>query len=315
MTQNPNDPTVSPAVLLVSRQPWGVDDSAALAQAAAERSMQPLFIPHQSEQTLEMLVDGSMTLDAYLAENADYNIFPTTDNKPFFYHLDPGLPKPLRDLLTISALLTAAYFVVAGLLQPRKPTHEWTRVDLTLCFALLGAGFMLVEVPAIQQFKLLFGNPVLSLIVGLGALLLGGGLGSLFSQRFASQHRDRLIPWAAALIGLGALAASVLYPELIRAALPAPLAVRISVALLALLPLGLLMGIPFPHSLYLAHRADPNGIPLFWGMNATASTLGATLATSVALVAGFRAAFWLGSALYLAVAGLVWLTWRRVLAL
>jgi hypothetical protein len=256
-----------------------------------------------------------MTLDEYLTENTEYNIFPTTDNRPFFYHLDPGLPDPLRDLLIVTALLTAGYFVTIGFLQPRNPAHEWTRVDLALYFALLGAGFMLVEVPAIQQFKLLFGNPVLSLIVGLGALLLGGGLGSLFSAQFAPRQPARLIRWSAATIGLGALAASFIYPELIRAALPAALSMRISVALLALLPLGFLMGMPFPNGLCLADRADPGGVPLFWGMNATASTLGATLASAVALVAGFRAAFWLGGGLYLAVAGPVWLTWQRVVPL
>jgi hypothetical protein len=75
--------------------------------------------------------------------------------------------------------------------------------------------------------------------------------------------------------------------------------------------LGFLMGMPFPMGLSAAGQADPNGVPLYWGMNAVASTFGASLATALALLMGYHAALLAGAVVYLAVAGLVWLTWAR----
>ena len=74
--------------------------------------------------------------------------------------------------------------------------------------ALLGAGFMLVEVPLIQRFQLLLGYPVLSLAATvLGGLLLAErGAGSLVSQRWAEPNlRQRVTLAALWIAGVGLL--------------------------------------------------------------------------------------------------------------
>jgi uncharacterized membrane protein YfcA len=66
---------------------------------------------------------------------------------------------------------------------------------LWLCYFLaLGVGFMMVEIPLIQKLILPLGYPTLSLTVILFSILLGGGIGSWFSQRFDDQ---KLARWAA----------------------------------------------------------------------------------------------------------------------
>jgi hypothetical protein len=86
------------------------------------------------------------------------------------------------------------------------------------------------------------------------------------------------------------------------------------VTALALLPLGFLMGVPFPSGLRVAHVADPGGVAAFWGANAVTSVLGATLAMVVAVTIGFSAALLLGAALYGMVALLILVSWPRLLA-
>jgi len=79
--------------------------------------------------------------------------------------------------------------------------------------------------------------------------------------------------------------------------------VELDWAMLALLlPVGFVMGMAFPGGMRLVNRLDPNGIPVHWGANAVASTIGTTLATVIAMTEGFRLALLAGAGLYLAVA-------------
>jgi hypothetical protein len=90
--------------------------------------------------------------------------------------------------------------------------------------------------------------------------------------------------------------------------------VRLMVTVVALLPLGFLMGMPFPSGLRIAHRADPEGVAAFWGANAIASVLGSVLAMTLAISVGFSAALLLGAALYGLAAVMIFLIWPRLLA-
>ncbi len=265
-----------------------------------------------AEDALGVLRSGSMTLDAYIAANAEFNIFPTTDNQPFFYHLTAGLPVPLSRLFQFSLLLATGFFILSAALQPFRLKHEWSRVNLLAYFSLLGAGYLLAEVALQQRFKLLLGDPVLSLIVTLGSLLLGSGLGSLLGSRWSTERLAKLIVLSAVGVGLWLLASALFYPSLVAFALPQSLLIRVISTITAVLPLGMLMGIPFPSGLRLAARTDVGGIPLYWGMNALASTVGAVVAAIIGLLAGFHIALLTGAVLYLLVAGLVQFTWKRM---
>jgi len=154
---------------------------------------------------------------------------------------------------------------------------------------------------------------VLALVIVIGALLLGGGLGSLFESRYAVPRLPRVVAGAAGIVGIMIAASRVVLPALIDAALPSSLAIRGVVTAAALLPLGFLMGMPFPGGLRIAHHVDPEGVAAFWGANAVASVLGSGLAMALAINVGFSAALLLGAALY----GLAALTsfgiWPRML--
>jgi len=305
-TRRTTDPQARQTIVTIDRAPWTEARVQALRALIEARGMSILYLPHINEQLLGGLATGELTLDEYIAGNEEFNYFPTTDDRPFFYHLQPGLPDALRTLLRAVLVLALLYLALVVVTWDPRQVALGRRAAWLGYFALLGAGFMLVEIPLIQRFNLLLGAPALALIAVIGGMLLGASAGSLFSGRFGLARLPRLVTFAALATGLGVLAGTVLYPALIDLTLPAPLAARVGVTVLLLAPLGFVMGMAFPSGLRLASVADPGGIPAHWGANAVASTLGSALATALAMSYGFNTALLLGAALYLAVALYTW---------
>ena len=70
--------------------------------------------------------------------------------------------------------------------------------------------------------------------------------------------------------------------------LPAPLVVRAVLGIIALAPLGFLMGVMFPKGIaHLSARA-PELVPWAWGINGVASVISAVASALLALSFGFR---------------------------
>jgi len=158
-------------------------------------------------------------------------------------------------------------------------------------FAVIGLGFLFVEIPLVQRLILYVERPVYALGTVLGGLLLFSGAGSALSPR---------VPWRAALALL--VVVSGAYPFLLplwfQATLGLPLALRFALAILALAPLGLLMGVPLPKGIHWLERLAPDLIPWAWGVNGAASVIAAVLAAIVALSAGFTWVLLAGAACY-----------------
>jgi hypothetical protein len=143
-------------------------------------------------------------------------------------------------------------------------------------------------------------------------LLLGGGLGSLFESRYKVSRLPRVVAVAAILVGLAVAASRVALPALIDWALPSSLAVRGLITGAVILPLGFVMGMPFPGGLRVAHEADPQGVAAYWGANAVASVLGSAVAMALAISSGFAAVLLLGAGLYALAALMSFVIWPRL---
>jgi hypothetical protein len=155
-------------------------------------------------------------------------------------------------------------------------------------FAFLGAAYLMVEIPLIVRLTLLLDRPALSLGAVLFSLLLASGIGSRLSPRLP------LRPMLVVLIGVLALGV-VGIPWLISATLHWPLAWRLVVAVAALLPAGLLMGIPFAGGLA---RVEPKAIPWAWAINGAFSGISGVLTAILLLDLGFQASLALGTLAY-----------------
>ena len=147
---------------------------------------------------------------------------------------DPAWPAFAALLLVLLGL-----FVLLG--KPRgQPTGAYAAS--VGYFACLGLGFITVELVLLQNLTLLLGHPIFTLSILLFSLLLAGGLGSAMSRHVPGRRACLIVT------GLGVIWAVAL-PHLVPMLLPLPLAARVAIAILIILPIGLAMGIPFPRGL------------------------------------------------------------------
>ncbi|MEZ4717392.1 MAG: hypothetical protein R2851_15100 [Caldilineaceae bacterium] len=114
------DGAADPAVplLLVRNAPFTRDDSLSLGAVARQVGFTPLFLPQVlADPPLDAVVSGAQTFAAVLAAS-DGNLAPTTDDRPFFYLFEPGLPSQLRRLLW--ALLAVVVVGIAGVIRMQR---------------------------------------------------------------------------------------------------------------------------------------------------------------------------------------------------
>jgi hypothetical protein len=258
-------------LLIVHRDPVSPQAAEELLGAIEQAGYIPLFVPHVHERPpLSGLTSGQTTLEELVDSFSRADISPTTDDRPFFYEFRRGLPEVLRQLLAVLGTLAALGLIYLAWRRRSMPGAFWS---LVLYFALLGVGFMLVELAVIQQLTLFLGHPTTALTVGLFAALVSSGLGSLAGGRLGSERTERTLLVAAFLSGLFAL------------------------------------GMPFSLGLQVAERqSGPLMIPLVWGVNGVTSVIGSAGGIALAILWGFDTVLAAGGLVYLAIALLVWRT-------
>jgi hypothetical protein len=170
---------------------------------------------------------------------------------------------------------------------------------------MLGLGFMFVEVPLIQRSILLFENPSYSVAVILTSLLICSGIGSMAGSRLVGKRAGRPLAILSALVFIY----SLLYPVLANIMIAHTLPLRVMVIVLSLIPLGFFMGIPFPMGLQILGEKSGELIPWAWAINACMSVLAPILTIMIALLFGFTAVMWIGTAAYV----LALVSLRRIL--
>lgn len=229
------------------------------------------------------------------AQGYSYNVTPVTDGAPFFFftlktghvlknimagtgrgmdwRINLGVAV-LGMLLIISVIAVTAFLIVPLLLQKKKSSGH-TNVAAMFYFVAIGVGYILVEISLIQRFVLFLGHPTYALTVVVFLLLLSSGVGSAVSRASA---RISL----AAILGVILLYVFAL-PALLSAAVGLNFAVKLVLSALFLLPLGFLMGTPFPTGLKLLARNGNSGVEWAWAMNAAASVLGSVTAMVIAI--------------------------------
>jgi hypothetical protein len=321
------------ATFLLKKTPFTPADVARLEQVSRALGFSVLYAPglHAPlaiEEPVEMQRTGTSAADyrrlilapdrhAFYA-NYPLDIAPTSDDRPFFFHttrlrdqfqvafgrsmlFGNGL-SALLTLMGISGALVMIFIVGPLAMDGGRPEAGWGA--WLAYFAALGAGFMLIEVALLQQFVLLLGHPVYSLTVTLFALLLGTGLGSLFSRRITNERVRRVGLIAIVCVVVAAVGAVAIVPAIIDIAIAWPLAVRIGLAAILMIPIGVLLGVPLPSGMRILSERRPALIPWGWGMNGAFSVVGATLAIFIAMNWGFSTTLIAGSAVYALAAAL-----------
>ena len=253
---------------------------------------------------LVALADGSIDLENVL-KKAALDLRPPGDDRPFFYKMTLGLPAPLPLLFWLSAFLTGIVLSVP-LRNIRRKTSDpngmsVAHIPSVLLFALIGIGYIMIELVLFQRFTLYLGRPAVVLSILVAVLLLSSGLGSYVSS-FFSKSLNRTIAISALVVAAAALLSLALLPILFQATVSWDFAGRLALAASVIFALGFFMGFPFPTAVrYLESNRMDSTIPWMWGVNGTASVLGAVVTVIIAIQYGYTWAMIGAALMYLAV--------------
>ena len=159
-------------------------------------------------------------------------------------------------------------------------------------FAMIGTGFMILEVALIQKFMLILGNPIYSMSTIIFTMLVGAGIGSLTSSRLGLHGlRMNLTVICGALVCL-ILLYQVSLPLVFRTIGTGSIAFRTVVSVVLVFPLGFVMGFPFPMAIRLIKFFSMDEIiPWMLAINGASSVFGSALTIVLAMAYGYGQVF------------------------
>lgn len=307
-----------PVVVLAKKTPFtAAEQSAVTDHLARYPQLHALYLPsHPGQNPFSDLIASN---DPYaFARSYAYNVAPVSDNAPFFFFTlkasqilgERGLRKGIDwkvnlgvlvlILVLIISICAVLLFLILPLALKAGPMRR-SAVPL-LYFVAIGLGYILVEITFIQRFVLFLGNPTYALTVVIFLLLLSSGIGSLTSRLWLPQPRMGWIPLVLVIVTL--VSYVFFLPERLAGLVGLPFPLRVTISALLLVPLGFVMGMPFPTGLRALSSpqaaASPidNAVEWAWAMNAAASVLGSVLAMVIAIQFGLTLTLACGAIAY-----------------
>ena len=249
------------------------------------------------------LAEGNPDAEDTLIALYPFDISPSRDDRPFFFHtafwwhLFPGSPAvwsavPVLEY-TITILLViigvAAALCVALPLRyvagPGRQTPGTTRY--AIFFAGIGLGYLAIELALIQKFGLFLGHPNYALSIVLAPLLFATGLGSLaWPSMVGTVRHVRFVSYVLAAV---VLAEYTLVFPLLASASTLSLWLRGMIVVALVMPIGVCLGMFFPAGLDRLKTDNPAFIPWAWGVNGIFSVLAPILAVALSITWGISA--------------------------
>ena len=324
-SQGPLNEDGIPVVVLAKKTAFTPqEESAVQAHFLQYAQLEPLYLPSDSVRAgRNAFGDLIASNDPYrFANGYAFNVAPVSDNAPFFFftlkasqiiarrgpHHGIDWKVNLGVLVLFVVLVISVVAVLGFLILPLALKGGRQSPLPLLYFVAVGLGYILVEIAFIQRFVLFLGHPTYALTVVIFLLMLSSGAGSLFSRRWLPRTQ---LAWMPLLLVILALAANVFFlSHALAAWVGLGFGYRLVVSGLLLVPLGFVMGMPFPTGLRaLAVRpvidvpsgatVEDNAVEWAWAMNAAASVLGSVLAMVIAIQFGLNVTLACGVAAYL----------------
>jgi len=314
----------STATLLAKRTPFTSDEVAAWKSLCDSRGFDLIYYHGISpgEDNRHNVLTHSAHLDAFrevltgtdrqgFLQRYAYDVLPSSDNRPFFFHYfrweqtssilralgrtwQPFGGSGFLIVVALLLLVTALSGVLILLPLAAKGRPRAPRRALSLAyFACLGMGYLLVEMPLLQQFILFIGQPTYAFALVLFSLLLFSGLGSILSDRLP-------VHWLLLLLAGLVLVYPIGLSRLFAVCIAWDLLPRLLAAVLSLGPLGFLLGLPWPAGMRLLRGYSAPLIPWAWAVNGCTSVIGSVLATLGCVTSGFSRVLTCGAFVYLA---------------
>ena len=312
-----------PVVVLAKKSAFTrKEEESVKTHLASNPTLVPQYLPSEPQDNpFTQLIKGN---DPYkFAKQYAYNVAPVDDDAPFFFFtlklgqvLHPesmGIDwkvnlgvAVLLAVLVISLIAVLTFLILPLALRGNGQNHE--PVVRLLYFVAIGLGFILVEITFIQRFVLFLGHPTYALTVVVFLLLLSSGAGSMASRKFLHNTAHVWRPLSAIVAAL--LIYVFILPRVLNGLVGLPFTAKLLVSATLLVPLGFIMGMPFPTGLR-ALAASSVGTDLLkqdsarhapvewaWAMNAGASVLGSVSAILIAIQFGLNITLVCGAAAY-----------------
>ncbi|MGD0644012.1 MAG: hypothetical protein ABSA75_03810 [Candidatus Bathyarchaeia archaeon] len=287
------------AVFMIKKTPFTPEEAQTIENTtlALGPNDKLLYVPYVYDQgPYTGLFNGTVSLQQFISQSPT-QIQPATDDQPFFFSFEKGIPETLQPLIVFAVLATIA---VATLPLLRKRSKEKTvnSLPFILYFAALGLGYMLVEITLVQKFTLFLGTPTITLSAILFTLLAATGLGSLSGNLIKTDSKKKVLFACACVITL-ILTYVLTLNSVLSLLLPQDILFRVVVTIFLLFPLGFFMGIPFPTGInYLSSSTYKISIQWMWAINGIMSVLGSVMATVIGLTMGLSFGLMIGIVCY-----------------
>jgi hypothetical protein len=305
-------PVVPVGTILVSPQPFSQEDLATLERVARQMQFEVVLAPdHASDSTFNAILEAEDP--AAFGAAYPFDISPPTDDRPFFFQMvrlqdafdsvsvwEDYLTKPTRVLFSLAIAVLSLTFlsIVLPLALTTNKAALRGMLPFFVFFSGIGLGFMLIEISQLQRLIIFLGHPSYALSVVLFSLLLSSGIGSLATQRLGNPHPRLSILWPFVPLVVLLIAFAFVTPLAIDRLDSATTPFRIVAATAMLVPIGFLMGMPFPIGMKLASLRPNAPTAFLWGINGAMSVCASVLAVLIALSWGISSAFWAGCVSY-----------------
>jgi hypothetical protein len=214
----------------------------------------------------------------------------------------------------VSAVLTLLT-VVAPMALRRRDFPALGRANIVTAaayFALIGFGFMYVEMGLLSRLNVFLGRPTLALAVLLAGMILFTGVGSVLSGH-AVFGRGRLAVLYPGLAVLLIVASAMILPGAMHGFEAAGTLPRVLISLALIAPTALGLGLCFPLGLRLCERLELRVLgpsthaahdgaalgPWLWGINGACGVCASGLALGTSMVFGIDTTLLVGAGCYL----------------
>lgn len=303
-------------LFMLRKTAFTLEEIKAMYAKSRELNLSPVYFPYMkletSDPALVGLANEEISLEDVISHLRDINgvnIEPPTDDKPFFYRVESGLPTTLLQLLAGSITSSLVLLVLYHSMRRRRlhsinrypsPLRGFVRsftLFMPYYFSIIGLGFMLIEISLIQKFTLFLGQPTVAISVLLFSMLLSSGVGGLCSRKLKESMSSAFK--ASLAVGVLVVLYILVLPSIFNEFLSYDSNVRFLISFIIVFPLGFFMGIPFPAGIGAVNGLVQEDVSWMWGLNGVYSLLGSILAIAAAMSFGFSLTLLFGGLSYL----------------
>lgn len=215
-------------------------------------------------------------------------------------------------IIVLITILFSFLFIIIPLIIKGRSQIKKSNLLFIAYFAILGMGFMFVEISLIQRLTLFLGHPIYAISLVLACLLITCGTGSLLSKDLFDRKLLNFKRSASILFFLMFFYIWIL-PQVLYALISFKLILKVLLVFFIILPLGFFLGMFFPQGLRIVEENDKSFIPWVWGINGTTSVVGTSMAAFLSIFFGFAIVSMLGQLAYFVILLIVMSpSWQRL---